>query len=129
MSTVTALLLCLWGHSDADSDRWKQTDHQKQGKMLLLERLFAAAKYKTFSYREIKPRKSSFLFCAAWKFLQAKCLIWSLIYQNMTVQATQGNLGKAPKKAPLTTFSWIWQLDTDMLMDSSSGEEGMNNPR
>jgi len=25
------------------------------------------------------------------------------------------------KEAPLTTFSWIWQLDTDMLMDSSSG--------
>lgn len=45
------------------------------------------------------------------------------------MQAAQGNLGKAPEKAPLTTFSWIWQLDTDMLMDSSSGEEGMKNPR
>lgn len=47
----------------------------------------------------------------------------------MSVQADQGNLGKAPEKAPLTTFSWIWQLDTDMLMDSSSGEENTLSPR
>lgn len=30
---------------------------------------------------------------------------------------------KKKKEALLTTFSWIWQLDTDMLMDSSSGRE------
>lgn len=54
---------CLRGQPDADSDRWKQADRQRQRNTLLLEKkLFAAAKFKKTTAEKLNPEKTASTF-------------------------------------------------------------------
>lgn len=49
-----------------------------------------------------------------------------IAHECMHVQGCAGKLCNSvskKKEAPLTTFSWIWQLDTEILMEISSVHE------
>lgn len=60
-----------------------------------------------------------FLFCQ--NMLQTFCLSSFLKKLLFTLKTGQTNL----RPWRLTTFSWIWELDTDMLIESSSAETKM----